>query len=450
MIRWLEANGYNVSYTTGVDTDRRGNLLTNHKVFLSVGHDEYWSAAQRGNVEAARNAGVHLGFFSGNEVFWKTRWEPSIDGSGTPYRTLVCYKETHAGAKIDPTSAWTGTWRDPRFSPPADGGKPENALTGTLFMVNGHREDSITVPASFGPHRFWRNTSVATLSSGQVATFPAGTLGYEWDSCPSNGVQPPGLMRLSSTTLADLPLLQDYGSTYSSGQTTHNLSLYRHSSGALVFGTGTVQWSWGLDATHDNGSAAADVRMRQATVNVLADMGVQPATLQPGLAPATMSTDAVAPTSIIQSPQAGATVQNGVQTLVTGTATDSSGQIWAVEVSTDGGSTWQLAAGRGNWSYGWTPTTAGSVTIKSRAVDDSGNLETASSGVSVTISGGQTTIWPGSAIPGVVDGGPDSPVELGVKFYSEVGGAIRASASTSRLLTRAHTWRICGRAQERS
>ncbi len=43
MIRWLEANGYNVSYTTGVDTDRRGNLLTNHKVFLSVGHDEYWS-----------------------------------------------------------------------------------------------------------------------------------------------------------------------------------------------------------------------------------------------------------------------------------------------------------------------------------------------------------------------------------------------------------------------
>ena len=61
MIRWLEANGYNVSYTTGVDTDRRGNLLTNHKVFLSVGHDEYWSGAQRANVESARNAGVTSG-----------------------------------------------------------------------------------------------------------------------------------------------------------------------------------------------------------------------------------------------------------------------------------------------------------------------------------------------------------------------------------------------------
>jgi len=73
MVRWLEANGYNVTYTSGVDSDRRGGLLLQHKVFMSVGHDEYWSAAQRANVEAARNAGVNLAFFSGNEVFWKTR-----------------------------------------------------------------------------------------------------------------------------------------------------------------------------------------------------------------------------------------------------------------------------------------------------------------------------------------------------------------------------------------
>ena len=172
MVRWLEANGYNVSYTTGVDTHRDGNRLTNHKVFLSVGHDEYWSAQQRANVEAARNAGVHLAFFSGNEMFWKMRWETSIDGSGTPYRTLVCYKETHANAKIDPDSSWTGTWRDPRFSPPADGGRPENSLTGTLFTVNVEvRTDSIAVPASYGAHRFWRNTDVASLTPGEVVTF---------------------------------------------------------------------------------------------------------------------------------------------------------------------------------------------------------------------------------------------------------------------------------------
>ena len=108
MVRFLESNGYDVSYTTGVDTDRRGAELLEHKAFLSVGHDEYWSGTQRTNVEAARDAGVNLAFFSGNEIFWKTRWENSIDGSGTPYRTLVTYKETHADAKIDPQARRPG------------------------------------------------------------------------------------------------------------------------------------------------------------------------------------------------------------------------------------------------------------------------------------------------------------------------------------------------------
>ena len=125
MIRWLEANGYDVSYFAGVDTDRNGALITQHRVFMSVGHDEYWSGGQRANVEAARDAAVNLAFFSGNEVVWKTRWEASIDGTNSPYRTLVCYKERFADAVIDPLDppTWTGLWRDPRFSPPADGGR---------------------------------------------------------------------------------------------------------------------------------------------------------------------------------------------------------------------------------------------------------------------------------------------------------------------------------------
>jgi len=43
MWRWLEANGYDVSYFAGVDTERNGALITQHKIFMSVGHDEYWS-----------------------------------------------------------------------------------------------------------------------------------------------------------------------------------------------------------------------------------------------------------------------------------------------------------------------------------------------------------------------------------------------------------------------
>ena len=57
---------------------------------------------QRTNVEAARAAGVNLAFFSGNEVFWKTRWEAEHRRIEYVFRTLVSYKETHAGAKIDP------------------------------------------------------------------------------------------------------------------------------------------------------------------------------------------------------------------------------------------------------------------------------------------------------------------------------------------------------------
>jgi glucose/arabinose dehydrogenase len=439
MIRWLEANGYDVSYTTGVDTARRGAELLEHQVFLSVGHDEYWSAEQRAHVEAARDAGVHLAFFSGNESFWKTRWEPSIDGSATPYRTLVSYKETHANAKIDPLPAvWTGTWRDPRFSPPADGGRPENALTGTFFAVNCCRQDAITIPEPLGKLRFWRNTSVAALAPGQQATLPLGFLGYEWDEDRDNGARPPGLVRLSSTTVNVPQYLRDYGSSYGPGTATHSLTLYRHPSGALVFGAGTIRWLWGLDGTHDTdpatpaASRTPDPRMQQATVNLLADMGVQPATLQPGLVPATASTDTTPPTSVITSPAPGATVFAETPVTITGTATDAGGgTVAAVEVSVDGGETWHRATGSSSWSYTWTPQATGSVVIGSSAVDDSGNIEIPTSSVSLTVADPPLaacpcSLWPSAPTPAIPADPDQNPVEVGVKFRSDLDGFITA------------------------
>jgi hypothetical protein len=390
MIRWLEANGYNVSYSTGVDTDRRGAELLEHKVFLSVGHDEYWSGTQRTNVEAARAAGVHLAFFSGNEVFWKTRWDTSIDGSGTPYRTLVCYKETHASANIDPSPEWTGTWRDPRFSPPADGGRPENALTGTAFTVNAGTS-AIRVPEAYGKARFWRNTSVATLAAGATATLTSGTLGYEWDEDLDNGSRPPGLIQLSQATVSGVDKLQDYGNTYATGTATHSLTLYRHSSGALVFGAGTIQYAWGLDGTHDRGTTTPSTPMRQATVNLLADMGVQPSTLQSGLTAATASTDSLAPVTTITSPAAGATVSPGAAVTLSGTATDTGGIVGAVEVSIDGGATWERANGRTSWTYSFNAASTSTMTLRSRGIDDSGNVESPGASRTINVSGGGTS-----------------------------------------------------------
>ena len=141
MVRWLEENGYDVSYFTDVDADRSGSLILNHKIDLSVGHDEYWSGEEFNNVMAARDAGVNLAFFSGNEIFWKTRWENSIDGSNTSYRTLVCYKETHDNAMIDPTDP-TDLDRDvgrPAVQPAGRRRPPQNELTGTFFTVNCRR-----------------------------------------------------------------------------------------------------------------------------------------------------------------------------------------------------------------------------------------------------------------------------------------------------------------------
>src|ERR1700676_5535471 len=397
MIRWLEANGYDLSYFSSVDSDRNGALITQQKIFMSVAHDEYWSGGQRTNVEAARTAGVNLSFFSGNEVFFKTRWEPSIDGTNTPYRTLVCYKETFANAVIDPQDppTWTGIWQDRRFSPPADGGRPENALTGTKTGVSAPPNPPsypINVPQADGRMRFWRNTSIATLGPGQVATLPAGVLGYEWDEDADNGFRPAGLIQLSTTTEA----VSDYLSfnpspppgsyPFGSATATHHLTMYRAPSGALVFGAGTIQWSWGLDATHDLSGTPTDINMQQATMNILGDMGAQPAMLQRGFVARVASTDTTPPISAITSPSSGSTVTLGSSVTISGTAVDSGGGVvGAVEISVDGGTTWHPAVGRENWTYTTTFNSNATVNILSRAVDDSGNLEVPGPGITITV-----------------------------------------------------------------
>jgi len=369
MVRWLERNGYDVSYFTGVDSDRLGAEIREHRAFLSVGHDEYWSGAQRASVEAARDAGVHLAFLSGNEVFWKTRWEDA-------HRTLVSYKETHANAKIDPAPVWTGTWRDARpFN--QEGPKPENALTGTIFTVNSGTR-ALQVPAAEGRLRLWRNTSVAGLAPGSTATLAAGTVGYEWDEDLDNGARPAGLVRLSATAAFGVEKLLDYGSSYGPGNATHSLTLYRDPNGAgpdaLVFGAGTVQWSWGLDGQHDRGGSIPSLAMQQATVNLLADMAVQPPTPHAGLTAASASTDSTPPVSAPAIPTR--TVTAGAPVTVSGTAIDAGGgSIGGVEVSVDGGASWHPATGRESWSFTWTPTASGQVSVRSRAADDSGNLE---------------------------------------------------------------------------
>ena len=453
IVRFLEANGYDVTYSTGVDTDRNGAQITQHKIFISVGHDEYWSGGQRANVEAARAAGVNLAFFSGNEVAWKTRWEPSIDGQNTPYRTLVCYKETPIngsyGGVIDPADppTWTGLWRDPRFSPPADGGRPENALTGTLSTVSAPQDNAITVPQADGRMRFWRNTSIATLGPGQVATLPQSTLGYESDEDVDNGFRPAGLIRLSTTTVSVPQYLYfspSSGYSTANGTETHHLTLYRAPSRALVFGAGTIHWSWGVESDHAGYiGSPADASMRQAMVNLFADMGAQPATLQSGLVVATASTDISAPSSTVTSPPSGTNVTAGSQVTVSGTAQDfGGGVVGGVEVSVDGGATWHPAVGRENWSYLFTATTSGTLNVRSRAVDDSGNLETPTEPPTITLQPTNQTVTAGqtASFTAAATGSPTPTVQWqmsrdGGVTFSNISGATSTSLSFTTALS---------------
>ena len=450
MIRFLEENGYDASYVADSDLDSSGSLLPNHKLFISSGHDEYWSGNEVANVKAALAAGVNLAFFSGNEIFWKTRWGPSQDGSNTPYRTLTTYKETHFNAPTDPNDppTWTGAWADPRFSPPADGGYPGNALSGQEFLINAGSGD-LTVPSNYSKLRFWRNTAVATLTSGTSLTLAKGnnTLGYEWDADADNGWRPAGEFDLSSTTLSGLQAFTDYGSivTNNTSTATHHLSLYRTPRGALVFGAGTVQWAWGLDDTNawsnagPPGASTPDRNMQQATVNLFADMGVQPTTLLSGLTPATQSTDTTPPTSTISSPSAGANIQDGNQVTISGSATDGGGGVVAgVEVSTDGGSSWHPATlttpaqQMASWTYTWIAHGNPSTTLETRAVDDSGSVETPSDAISVNVacpcSLWGTSVAPATAVPSdpnsVNDSGDANAVTVGVKFTSDTFGQL--------------------------
>jgi hypothetical protein len=181
---------------------------------------------------------------------------------------------------------------------------PENALTGTIFTVNAWRNDPLIVPA--------------------------------------------GLLRLSETTIDSVPYIQDHGAVYDMGTATHHLALYRHPSGTLVFGAGTVQWGWGLDAHHGTETGVPperaysssirvgvdpqghDRNTRQATVNLFAEMGVQPETLQADLTPASASTEREAPTSTVHTPADGVSFSPGPMT-INGSASDAGGDSGNLE-----------------------------------------------------------------------------------------------------------------------
>jgi hypothetical protein len=141
LVSLAEHMGLDVSYTTDTDLDQHPELLLQHKVLVSLGHDEYWSVAMRRGVEAARDKGVNVMFLGANAVFRRIRLQRSpftgADRQEVNYRGLA----NDPGYKLDPTQPTT-SWNE---SPHAD---PQNSLTGTYYECNPVEVDGVVGDAS--------------------------------------------------------------------------------------------------------------------------------------------------------------------------------------------------------------------------------------------------------------------------------------------------------------
>jgi parallel beta-helix repeat protein len=141
--------------------------------------------------------------------------------------------------------------------------------------------------------------------------------------------------------------------------------------------TGTTAWSFSWTPT-----TPGQATIRSRAVDNSGNVQDPPAEIT-----VTVIKDTTPPTSTITSPQAGAVVLTGAAVTIIGAASDAGGgSVAGVEVSVDGGSTYNKATGTTAWSYTWTPTTPGQATIRSRAVDNSGNAQDPPAEISVRVS----------------------------------------------------------------
>ena len=240
-VRWLEHAGYDVSYATDLDTHRQSAQLLSHKAFLSVGHDEYWSKAMYDGVEQARDAGVHLGFFGANMVYWQVRFEAS-PLTGAADRVMVSYKN----AALEPIQGPTLTtlWRAPQLQ------RPEQRLIGVQY--NEGVTGTWPYVATNTSHWVYEGTGLADGDS-----IP-GIFGDEVDWLDPT-------VPLPTSIVGTYALLSQSPVVTREGENTHaNTSIYQAPSGAWVFGAGSITWSWGLDK-----AGVADARIQQITANVL-------------------------------------------------------------------------------------------------------------------------------------------------------------------------------------
>lgn len=235
MVRFLEREGYDVSYASSSDVAQSAGLMTNHRAFLSAFHDEYWSKSMRDNLETWLGQGKHAAFMGANSMYWQTRLENAADGR--PARTIVCYKDI----ALDPVQGATTTVQFRQ----APANRPENSTLGSMYESDFAYGNSVPWIVRSAAHWIYNGTGLA-----DGAQIPK-AVGYEWDRTFANGLTPSNVVVLS----ASVP----------QANALHESTIYQRPSGALVFNAGTIYWPWLID----NATWGVDTRVQQMTRNLL-------------------------------------------------------------------------------------------------------------------------------------------------------------------------------------
>ena len=231
-IHWWERQGYDISYISDVDLHENPAQLLNHRAYISLGHDEYWTKEMRDGVESARDHGVGLAFLGANASYWQMRFEP--DSAGVPDRIVVCYKVTSYPNTLanDPlygsdNTRVTAQWRDPVI------GRPENALVGIMYSDFSHQQQGFPwVLSAQANAPFVDGTG---LQTGQH--YGCDVVGYEWDHVFMNGAGPANLQVLATSSTKNQNGVADVSNT----------TYYIAPSHALVFASGSIYWAQSLD-----------------------------------------------------------------------------------------------------------------------------------------------------------------------------------------------------------
>ncbi len=273
MVRWLEKNGYDVTYLTDIDVHENPALLKTHRALLSVGHNEYWSMQMLQNVQNALANGLNLGFFSANSPYWQVRFEPASDGAAD--RTMVGYKyDAPANDPFYNSNPQLSTirFRDTHVN------LPEAAWVGGEYVGDPFEGDMVVSNAS---HWLMNGTG---LHNGDHLS---GLLGYEVDAIVP-GTSPANIEALTGSPVG--PFGEDYdnppGLACNTQVCNSNATWYSAGHG-FVFNAGSMNWSWALDDYNAPSMrpSFSSVAVQTLTANILAAF-IHPVTVTTASLPA--------------------------------------------------------------------------------------------------------------------------------------------------------------------